>query len=83
MSQREFLIVLAHTGNCGMCRARMLGDASSVFSGRSLSESEREILSGLKYEDFLTPDSLARAAHVTRDELERFSGEPVVRLRHL
>ena len=83
MSQREFMIVLAHTGNCGMCRARLLGNSTSVFSGRSLSEGEREILSGLKFEDFLTPDSLARAARVGRDELERFSGEPVVRLRHL
>lgn len=83
MSQREFMIVLAHAGNCGMCRARLLGDAPSVFNGRSLTEGEREILAGLKYEDFLTPESLARAASVTRDELERFSGEPVVRLRHL
>jgi hypothetical protein len=83
MSQREFMIVLAHTGNCGMCRARMLGDAHSVFSGRSLTEGEKEILSGLKSEDFITPDILARAAHVAREDLERFSGEPVVRLRHL
>ncbi len=83
MSQREFMIVLAHTGNCGMCRARLLSDAPAVFAGRSLSEGEKEILSRLKFEDFLTPDSLSRAAHVGRDELERFSGEPVVRLRHL
>lgn len=83
MSQREFMIVLAHTGNCGMCRARLLGDPASVFHGRSLSDAEKEVLSGLKYEAFLTPDSLARAAHVMRDELERYSGEPVVRLRHL
>ncbi len=83
MSQREFMIVLAHTGNCGMCRARMLGDATSVFAGRSLTDGEKDILSGLKFEDFLTPESLSRAAHVTRDDLERFSGEPVVRLRHL
>lgn len=83
MSQREFMIVLAHTSNCGMCRARLLGNATAVFAGRSLSEEERETLSELKFEDFLTPDSLSRAAHVTRDELERFAGEPVVRLRHL
>jgi hypothetical protein len=76
MSQREFMIVLAHMGNCGMCRSRLLNDPAAVFTGRSLTESEREILSGLKFEDFLTPDSLARAAHVMRDE-------PVVRLRHL
>ncbi len=56
---------------------------AAVFSGRSLTDVEKETLSGLKFEDFLTPDSLARAAHVMRDELERFSGEPVVRLRHL
>jgi hypothetical protein len=83
MSQREFMIVLAHTGNCGACRARLLGDPATVFTGRSLSDHEKELLSGLKFEDFITPDSLSRAAHVTRDELERFSGEPVVRLRHL
>ncbi len=83
MSQREFMIVLAHTGNCGMCRARLLGDPPAVFNGRSLTEGEREILSGLKFEDFLTPESLSRAAHVVREELERFYSEPVVRLRHL
>lgn len=83
MSQREFMIVLAHTGNCGTCRARLLGDPAAVFAGRSLNDHEKELLSGLKFEDFITPESLSRAAHVTRDELERFSGEPVVRLRHL
>lgn len=83
MSQREFMIVLAHTGNCGMCRARLLGDPTNAFHGRALSDAEKETLSGLTFEDFLTPESLARAAHVTRAELERFSGEPVVRLRHL
>ncbi len=83
MSQREFMIVLAHTGNCGMCRARLLDNPAAVFTGRSLTDGEKEILSALKFEDFLTPDSLARAAHVARPELEHFSGEPVVRLRHL
>lgn len=83
MSQREFMIVLAHAGNCGMCRQRMLDNAPSVFTGRALTEGEREILAGLKFEDFLTPENLSRAAHVSRDELERFSAEPVVRLRHL
>lgn len=83
MSQREFMIFLAHTSNCGMCRARLLDNPAAAFAGRSLNEDEREILSGLKFEDFLTPDSLSRAARVTRAELERYSGEPVVRLRHL
>ncbi len=83
MSQREFLIVLAHSHNCGMCRAKLLANASAVLASRSLSESERETLVGLKFEDFTTPDGLARAAHVARADLETFVGEPVVRLRHL
>jgi hypothetical protein len=83
MSQREFMIVLAHAGNCGMCRGRLLDNPAAMFTGRSLTDAEKEVLSGLKFEDFLTPDSLARAAHVVRTELERFSAEPVVRLRHL
>ncbi len=83
MSQREFMIVLAHTGTCAVCRARLLDTPVAVFTGKSLTDGEKEILSALKFEDFLTPDSLARAAHVARTELERFSGEPVVRLRHL
>ena len=61
----------------------MLDDPENAFHGRSLTDSEKEILSGLKFEDFLTPDSLARATHVTRDELEHYGSEPVVRLRHL
>jgi hypothetical protein len=83
MSQREFMIVLAHTANCGMCRSRLLDDAVHVFTGRSLTEGEKELLAGLKFEDFLTPEILSRAVHVPREELERFSAEPVVRLRHL
>jgi hypothetical protein len=77
------MIVLAHAGNCGMCRSRLLNDPAAVFAGRALNDHEKELLSGLEFEDFLTPESLARAASVTRDELEHFSGEPVVRLRHL
>lgn len=83
MSQREFMIVLAHLANCGMCRAKLLNDATALLATRSLTEEERTVLSGLKYEDFLTPETLARAAKVGRDELERYGGEPVVRLRHL
>ena len=83
MSQREFMIVLAHTHSCGMCRAKLLADTSAVLAGHSLSEGEKETLLGLKSEDFLTPDGLARAAHVPRADIERFAGEPVVRLRHL
>ena len=83
MSQREFMIVLAHTETCGLCRARLLNDPAGVTATRSLTEAEKETLTGLKYEDFLTPDALSRAAHVLRADLERFSGEPVVRLRHL
>lgn len=83
MSQREFMIVLAHSANCGMCRAKLLNDAAALLASRSLTEEERTVLSELKYEDFLTPDSLSRAARVGRDELERYGGEPVVRLRHL
>lgn len=83
MSQREFMIVLAHSHNCGMCRAKLLAAPSAVLASRSLSEGEKEILAGLKFEDFITPDGLSRAAHVTRADLETFTGEPVVRLRHL
>ncbi len=83
MSRREFLIVLAHTHNCGMCRAKLLADPAGVMAKRSLTELERELLQGLKYEDFITPETLSRAAQVERAELEAFSGEAVVRLRHL
>ena len=83
MSQREFMIVLAHSENCGMCRGRLLGDPAALLASRSLTEEEKAVLAALKYEDFLTPESLARAAKVGRDDLERYGGEPVVRLRHL
>jgi hypothetical protein len=83
MSQREFMIVLAHSANCGMCRAKLLDDSAGLLASRSLSEEERTTLAELKFEHFLTPDALSRAAKVGRDELERYSSEPVVRLRHL
>jgi hypothetical protein len=83
MSQREFLIVLAHSENCGMCRAKLLSDPVTLLASRSLTEEEKAVLAGLKYEDFLTPEILARAASIARADLERYSSEPVVRLRHL
>lgn len=83
MSHREFMIVLAHTHTCGMCRQRLLEDLSSAVKGRSLSEQERAILSDLKFENFLTPDTLARATGVAVAELDAFRDEAVVRLRHL
>ena len=66
-----------------MCRARLLGDAPAVLAAGRSPRTRKTVLSGLKYEDFLTPETLARAADVGRDELERYRGEPVVRLRHL
>ena len=83
MSQRELMIVLAHTHLCGMCRAKLLADTSAMLAGHPLSEGEKETLLGLKSEDFITPDGLPRAARISRADLERFAGEPVVRLRHL
>jgi hypothetical protein len=83
MSQREYLIVLAHSANCGMCRAKLLNDPAALLGSRSLTEEERATLAELKFEHFLTPETLARAAKIDRDELERYGVEPVVRLRHL
>ena len=83
MSQREFMIVLAHSLNCGMCRARLLSDPAALLASRALTEEEKATVAGLKFEQFLTPETLARAVKVDRDELDRYAGEPVVRLRHL
>lgn len=83
MSQREFMIVLAHTHVCGMCRAKLLADPVTASAGRPLTEDEKKILSRLRFEDFITPDTLARAAGCTVAALDAFRDEPVVRLRHL
>lgn len=83
MSQREVLIVLAHAHGCAACRDRLLNDPASVLRGRALSETERETLTNLKSDDFLTPDLLSRAAGVTPGQLEEYRDHPVARLRHL
>ncbi len=83
MSQREFMIILAHTHVCGMCRARLLADPVSALNSRPLTEGERSILGSLQFEHFITPDTLARAAGCTVADLDAFRDEPVVRLRHL
>jgi hypothetical protein len=83
MSQREFLIILAHTHACAACRAKLLADATSALAGRPLSATEKMALSGLTFENYITPDSLARAAGVSLAELEAHRDEGVVRLRHL
>ncbi|OQA43346.1 MAG: hypothetical protein BWY52_01895 [Chloroflexi bacterium ADurb.Bin325] len=83
MSQREFMIILAHTHICTACRTRLLEDPQGVLPGRPLSAEERERLAGLKFEDYLTPEALTRAVGVTVADLEAYRDQGVVRLRHL
>ena len=83
MSQREFMIVLAHTLACSVCRGRLLDNPASLLSSRSLTSAEKETLQGLKYEDYLTPDTLSRAAGISVGDLEVYQDMGVVRLRHL
>jgi hypothetical protein len=83
MSQREFMIVLAHTHVCTACRARLLEDPEAVLTGRPLSADEKGRLAALNFEDYITPETLTRAVGVTSAELETYRDQGVVRLRHL
>jgi hypothetical protein len=83
MSQREFMIVLAHTHVCSACRGRLLADPVPALASRPLTTDEKERLAGLKFEDFITPDALARAAGISLADLNVYQDEAVVRLRHL
>lgn len=83
MSQRELLIILAHTHVCEACRSRLLVDPEAVLAARPLTPAERESLSRLKPEDYATADSLGHAAGIAADDLQAFRSEAVVRLRHL
>ncbi len=83
MSQREFMIVLAHTHVCTACRARLLEDPEGVLQGRPLSAEEKGRLAGLKFENYITPETLTRAVGVSAAELETYRDQGVVRLRHL
>ena len=83
MSQREFMIVLAHMHVCTACRGRLLDDSTAILSKRALTSTEKETLQCLKREDFITPDTLSRAAGITVSDLDAFQDVGVVRLRHL
>ena len=83
MSQREFMIVLAHTHVCSACRGRLLDNPASIVSSRALTPAEKETLQRLKFEDYLTPDTLSRAAGITVGDIEGYQDTAVVRLRHL
>lgn len=83
MSQREFMIVLAHTHICGGCRDRLLAAPEAVCTGRRLTGDEKGRLVALQFADFITPDTLARAAGISTSDLDAYRDEPVVRLRHL
>lgn len=83
MSQREFLIVLAHTHVCSACRGRLLANPGAALAGRPLTAGEKETLGRLKFEDFITPDALTHAAGITTADLDAYRDEAVVRLRHL
>jgi hypothetical protein len=83
MSQREFMIVLAHTHVCSACRGRLLDNPASALNNRALTAAEKETLQGLKYEDYLTPDTLCRAAGIAVADLEVYQDMGVVRLRHM
>jgi len=82
MSQRELLIVIAHANQCDMCRSQLLTEPDRVFSGRALTEDERETLKKLSRDDFVTPDLLAKAAGLTSEVLVSYQDNPIVRLRH-
>jgi len=83
MSQREFMIVLAHTHACSACRGRLLDHPAATLGNRALTSAEKETLQGLQYEDYLTPDTLSRAAGITVGDLDAYQDSGVVRLRHL
>lgn len=83
MSQRELMIVLAHAHVCAACRDRLLVDPAAVTAGRPLTPDEKRALSQLTFEDFITPDTLARATGCAAAELDAYRDQPVVRLRHL
>ena len=83
MSQREFLIVLAHAHVCGACRDKLLARPEAVFAGRALTQDEKQRLTNLQFADFITPEKLARAAGSEPAELDAFRDQPIVRLRHL
>jgi len=83
MSQREFMIVLAHTHICTACRGRLLNNPTATLSYRALTPDQKEALQWLKPEDFITPDTLSRAAGIALADLEAYQDEAVVRLRHL
>ena len=59
MSQREFMIILAHTHACSACRGRLLDNPAAMLGNRALTSAEKETLQDLKYEDYLTPDTLS------------------------
>ena len=83
MSQREFMIVLAHTHVCSACRGHLLDNPAATLAGRPLTADEKKTLAELKFEDFLTPEALSRAAGITAADLDTYRDEAVVRLRHL
>lgn len=83
MSQREMLLVLSHAHGCSACRGRLLSDPGGLLRSRPLTEAEKSTLARLTFDDFITPEILARAAGCTIAELDRYRDEPVVRLRHL
>jgi hypothetical protein len=82
MSQREVMIVVAHAYGCSMCRDRLIESPATVFTGRSLTPQEKDVLSQLKSGDFITAELLARAIGSTVDELNTYRDHPVARLRH-
>ncbi len=82
MSQKEYLIVLAHAMSCTACRSRLLAEPASIFRGRSLTDDEKESLSNLSDKDFTTTELLARGSGARADDLRAYADHAVVRLRH-
>ena len=81
MSQREMLLVLAQRTSA-LPAEPPAERPRGPSRGRSLSDAEKDTLAGLKFEDFLTPELLARAAGCTVTEPDEYRDEPVVRFRH-
>ncbi len=82
MSQKEYLIVLAHAMSCTACRGRLLAEPAAIFRGRSLTDDEKESQSNLSDKDFTTTELLARGSGARVDDLRAYADHAVVRLRH-
>lgn len=79
----DFALMIGHVWRCTSCREALMADPTQMGVGYKLSQEQRECISRLSDEDFVTIMRLAEVTGLSTGEIDVAIDHPRARLRHL